>query len=315
MLKTLIIPSYDCDGSVHYLNDKKSGGRRLKIVSRSAFSPTDLSELNALESACRKKDGAVRLEKETSLNAYGDMRPFYLAYEEDRLVGVLSVFAPLKKQAEIGAVVSPEFRRTGVFYSLLSVVELELDRFGYEEELFVLNASSSAGKAVAKRLGAEYAYTEYVMRYAGGCPAVPIRGLEISRIGEECIEELVGLRAGEFGDSREEAEAFERTTFASSDRQVYAAFLDSRMAAACSLGFQDREVSINGLVTKKSLRGHGYGQAFFSWIVRMLENQGLGMTLDVNSRNPNAYHIYKKFGFVEESAVEYHRRDRGVGTR
>ncbi|MCK7481053.1 MAG: hypothetical protein M0C28_30515 [Candidatus Moduliflexus flocculans] len=89
-------------------------------------------------------------------------------------------------------------------------------------------------------LGGKYEYTEYALRYAGPCPTVPGRGLEIRRVGIESLEELVDLRSGAFGDSREEAEAFERATFASPDRQVYAAFLGGRMAGACSLGFQGR---------------------------------------------------------------------------
>ncbi len=265
-------------------------------------------ELRGLEQACGSRDGPVRLELESALNAYKDMRSLFLARVSGRLVGALSVFAPMSREAEINAAVLPDFRRKGVFRELLAEAEREISRFGYSEELFVLDSRSGSGKAVAAKLGGKHEYTEYALRYEGPCPAVPGRGLEIRRVGIESLEELVDLRSGEFGDSREEAEAFERATFASPDRQVYAAFLDGRMAGACSLGFQGKEVSINGLVVDRSLRGRGFGQSLLAWIVLNLEKKGFGMILDVESRNADALHVYKKMGFAQDTAVEYWRR-------
>ena len=265
-------------------------------------------DIEAPRIACAARDGAVCLETEFALNAFRDMRSLFLARDAGVLVGVLSVFAPSRKEAEIGAAVLPEARRKGVFRALFTAVELELSRYGYSDELFVVDSRSAAGKATAARLGAGYEYTEYALRYAGPCPTVPDRGLEIRRVGLDSLDELVNLRAGEFEDSRAAVEAFERATFASPDRQIFAAFRKSLMVGACSLGFQGRSVSINGLVVDKATRGKGYGQSLMAWIIRKLENEGLEMILDVESRNDNAQHIYRKLGFVQEKAVEYWRR-------
>lgn len=266
------------------------------------------NELLSFQESCGSRDGMIRLETEFSLNAFPDMRALFLARESGRLVGVLSVFAPTRHEAEINAAVLPERRRGGIFRSLLSEAERELARFGYAEELFVVDSESGPGKRAAARLGGTYEYTEYTLRYAGPCPEVPDRDLEIRRVGSESLEDLVDLRSGAFGDSREEVEAFERATFASPERQVYAAFLGDRMAGACSLGFQGREVSINGLVTAADLRGRGYAQGLLARIIRTLESEGYGMTLDVESRNADALHVYTKLGFLPERAVEYWRR-------
>ena len=266
------------------------------------------NELPSFQESCGSRDGIIRLETEFSLNAFPDMRALFLARESGRLVGVLSVFAPTRHEGEINAAVLPECRRRGIFRSLLSEAERELARFGYAEELFVVDSRSGSGKEAAAGLGGTCEYTEYSLRYSGPCPKVPARDLEIRRVGLESLEDLVDLRSGAFGDSREETEAFERATFASPERQVYAAFLGDRMAAACSLGFQGREVSINGLVTAKDLRGRGYAQSLLAHIVRTLESEGYGMVLDVESRNADALHIYTKLGFTQDRAVEYWRR-------
>ncbi len=267
-----------------------------------------MTSLLSFQESCGTRDGPVRLETEFTLNAFRDMKPLFLARDSGRLVGVLSVFAPTRREGEINAAVLPDYRRRGIFRSLLEEAERELAPFGYAEELFVVDSKSGPGKEAVARLGGSYEYSEYELRYAGPCPTIPARDLEIRRVGLESLEELVDLRTGEFGDSREETEAFERATFASPERQVYAAFLGDRMAGACSLGFQGREVSINGLVTAEDLRGRGYAQSLLAHIIRTLESEGYGMVLDVESRNADALHVYKKLGFMPERAVEYWRR-------
>jgi predicted GNAT family acetyltransferase len=271
-------------------------------------------DLSALVAACAAHDGGAFLEMEKKLNAHQAMRNLFLAYEGARLAGALSVFAPKSDEAELGALVLPEQRRRGIFGRLLAEAEGELIGFGYRDELFVVDGRSEAGKAAAARLGARYEYTEYAMRYAGAMPMAEPRvgaaepGIELRRVGIEMLGELVSLRAGAFGDSLEDAESFERATFASSARQSYAAFLDGRMVGACSLGFEGGSVSINGLVVEEASRGKGYGQAILASVLGILWGRGLEIVLDVDSFNANARHIYEKAGFESDRAVEYYRR-------
>jgi len=275
-------------------------------------------DLSALVAACAARDGTAFLEMERKLNAHQAMRSLFLAYEGTRLVGALSVFAPKSDEAELSVLVQPEQRMRGIFSLLLAEAEGELFGFGYRDELFVVEGRSEAGKAAAARLGARYEYTEYAMRYAGAKPAGPSAGaasarLELRRVGIEMLGDLVSLRAGAFGDSPEEAESFERATFASSDRQSYAAFLGGRMVGACSLGFEGRSVSINGLVVEEASRGKGYGQAILASALGMLWTKGLEILLDVDSLNANAHHIYAKAGFVPTMSKEYYRRGLPAG--
>jgi ribosomal protein S18 acetylase RimI-like enzyme len=266
--------------------------------------------LEGLLSACRAHDGYAFLELASSLNAHKDMGSLFLAGEGDRLLGALYVFAPRKDEAEIGGLVLPESRRQGVFAAMLRAAEEELCRYGYRDELLVVDSRSAGGKSLASRLGAGHEYTEYAMRYAGLAPVRAPGGPELAleRLGIDRLEALVELRSCEFGDSREETEDFERATFASCDRRSYGAFLGGRLVGACSLGYDGRKVSINGLVVDKASRGRGIGQALLGMVLAMLHAEGLEIELDVNSLNANAYHIYRKAGFETISAREYYRR-------
>jgi ribosomal protein S18 acetylase RimI-like enzyme len=274
----------------------------------------ELSALGALRSECSSFDGVSSLELEKSLNAHRDMASFFLAFDGKDLVGALSIFAPMSDEAEIGALVLPRSRRRGAFSALLAEADAELCRFDYASELFVVDGRSESGKAAAASFGARYEYTEYAMRYGGGPtgpsgPKVPrAEGLSVARLGEESLGALVELRAEAFGGSREDAESFERATFADSARQVYGAFAGGILVGACSLGFEGGRVSINGLAIAEARRGRGLGQAFLAAIVSMLACGGYEVALDVNSENAKALHVYRKLGFEVQRSVEYHRR-------
>ena len=77
----------------------------------SAVKLTDemLGRVKSLESACRsfdKTSSSISLAQE--LNFHKDMKSFFLASDGEKLAGIVSVFAPVKGQAELSALVLPE---------------------------------------------------------------------------------------------------------------------------------------------------------------------------------------------------------------
>lgn len=90
-----------------------------------------LAEVNELVGLCEKEDHAPgRIQFETSLNFNSQMNCWFLYYVGERLVGVISIFAPENDQAEISGCVLPEIRRQGIFSSMLNEVYNELHKFG-----------------------------------------------------------------------------------------------------------------------------------------------------------------------------------------
>jgi ribosomal protein S18 acetylase RimI-like enzyme len=268
----------------------------------------DRAALGILMSGCSDFDGISELELEKSLNAHKDMASIFLSYEKGSLLGALSVFAPRTDEAEIGAIVLPSARRKGIFSHLFAESDAELRRFDYASELFVVDGRSKAGKEAALSFGACHEYTEYAMRHSGAVLLPLYEGLSIVRMGEDSIEALVDLRYEAFDGSREDTEKFEHATFAAANRQIYGAFFRGILVGVCSLGFEGREVSLNGLVIAREHRGKGLGQAFLGALVTMLSDKGHSISLEVNSQNESAFHLYKKLGFSVTRSVEYYRR-------
>ena len=280
----------------------------IEIIGTTRLDARGAAGLDRIVGACGSFDGVSALEVEKSLNAHPDMPSFFLAYEGESLLGLLSIFAPRSDEAELGALILPAKRRQGLFSALLAASEPVLKGLGYAEELFVVDGRSAPGKAVAAALGARHEFTEYAMLYKGGAPRPEAKNLEVARLGMESLEALVELRTEAFEGSRADAESFERATFASPGREQYGAFVAGKLIAACSLGFEGSRVSVNGLVVAQAQRGRGYGQAFLGLILDGLSGRSAEIVLDVNSRNGNAFHVYEKSGFRVSRSVEYYRR-------
>jgi Predicted acetyltransferase len=291
----------------------------MTLIPKIRLDEADLRALDSLRAACEAQDCVSSLELEKSLNAHKDMPSFFLAYADDalpdeapRLAGILSIFAPMSQEAELGALVMPSERRRGVFASLLAEAERVLAAYEYSSELFVVDARSAAGREAALRLGASLEHSELAMRYERGLVASAIatanHGLEIKRLGLDSLGELVRLRAEAFGGSESDAESFERSTLAAPDREQLGAYRGGSLVAALSIGYSGDAASINAFVVAEPERGRGIGQAFLGVVAESLVLRGLRPVLDVDSRNEAALHVYRKLGFAVESRVDYYGR-------
>jgi GNAT superfamily N-acetyltransferase len=283
----------------------------MRIEETARPDPGMLAGVEQLVNVCRAADGAAILPADKSLHFDPEMPSWFLAREGAELVGALSVFAPRREEAEVSALVRPDRRRRGVFTALLAATEQRLGPYGFHDELLLCDRSSAAGVAVARRLGAALAFTEYSMRQGWAsppsAPAAPA-GFAVAEVGLERLAELVALRAEAFGDTPENGESMTRTALDSPDRKELCAFLDGHLVGACSLAFEGRSVSINGLAVASAHRGRGLGKAFLAAIVQRFRGAGLDLVIDVESTNQAALRAYLASGFEVVSAVDYHRR-------
>lgn len=249
---------------------------------------------------------------ETELNFNQEMNSLFLLYDENKLVSFISMFMPRSYEAEITAYTLPQYRRRGYFKRLLSEATGELKKYNVKDILFVCEDQSQSGKEAIKRLGADYDFTEYFMRYDtsetsfdSGCEyKTHIYNPDISDLESLCqISMLV------YDESYEEAESMIKSSLTSSNRKAYAAVLGDRLIGKGFAGFENGEVSINGLGILPEFQGKGYGKELLHMIMRdLLDNGHENITLEVDSKNNRAFELYKKSGFRVEIAIDYYRK-------
>ena len=234
---------------------------------------------------------------EIELDFNQEMNSLFLLYDKNRLVSFIFMFMPRSYEAEITAYTLPQHRRRGYFKRLLSEATEELKKYNVEDILFVCESQSLSGKETIKRLGADYDFTEYFMRYDKSIIAFDscceyrthLYNPDISDLETLCqISMLV------YDESYEDAESMIKSSLTSSNRKAYA---------------EDGEVSINGLGILPEFQGKGYGKELLLMIMRdLLENGHENITLEVNSKNNRAFELYRKSGFKVEIAIDYYRK-------
>ena len=61
------------------------------------------------------------------------------------------------------------------------------------------------------------------------------------------------------------------------------------------------EGNVNNLAVKQDYRGKGIGKSLIKDMIKVAKDRGIcALTLEVNEKNNNAIHLYRKFGFILE---------------
>ena len=267
------------------------------------------AQIRELEAACAGKDGAdSRISLDNGINAEPDMDCFFLLTEGDVLIGVISVFAPTKDVAELSGCVHPDFRRQGHFKQLLASASAAVCQYGYETLLLVHEASMPDGEAIARKWGLTIEHSEYRLRYTGGAKA-PESSVEVRRVQEEDIPEMIVLSAEAFDESPDTARRHVESGFGDAQRHNYVAVAEGEIVGICGVSTGDPALYLFGLGVSPRHQGKGYGRSIIGQIVHALQPEGRDIEIEVDSENERAFHLYKTSGFTVISQYDYYYGD------
>jgi ribosomal protein S18 acetylase RimI-like enzyme len=283
----------------------------VEILSYRSLSPQTVAEIRALERLCKEADGLKgKVSLDSSLNITG-LKGYFLAFEAARLTGLLSAFVPSTEEAEISAFTDPAFRRQGLFYKLLAEAAGELERHAVKDIIFVCESGSKSGRAVIKKLKADYSFTECSMNYSGrehACAGADGCRADLIISGSDQLDILVDLRRKIFGDSLEDSLAMMKKILGSDKRQQYLLFYQDQAIGLCSASFEETGVSIHGLGVLPDFQGKGFGRELLQLMVKDLLDTGHHcLNIDVDSNNSRALALYQAVGFSITVAYDYYR--------
>ena len=272
-----------------------------------------IKEIRQIETICKKHDkltGDIFLD--SSLNFNSNIKSLFLLYEDNKLLSLLIMFIPTQDEAEISGFTLPECRQKGYFKALLAKASNELKKYEVSDILFVCEPQSLDGKAVIKKLEANYEFTEYSLKYnqlneAG--PKQHLNKIELYKPDLQDSKILIDISQQIFNDSYENAETMVNKTFQSQSREQYLAVLDKEFIGMGGVSFEQEGAYIFGFGITPKYQGKGFGKDMLKLMLKDLIKQNVEkIMIDVNSENEKAFNLYKKYGFEVQTAFEYFRK-------
>jgi ribosomal protein S18 acetylase RimI-like enzyme len=292
------------------------------------------ADVKALIGACAAFDGySPCVQVDHRLNFRKDMGSWFLLYEEGRLLGLASIFAPRPEEGEIAICVRPDARRKGHAGRLLAAARKALAggatiggatiggatiggatigcatiggaTIGGARQILVCNNRSASGKAFASRFGAVPEREEHALRLTRHILWQHPDRLTLREGKLTDVPVMTRILSAAFNDPGAETEAFVRSSFASGARRACLGSLKGKIVATCFVTDEEGVLSVNTLAVSPDEQGKGYGMEFLCAVLDLI-GRDHEILIDVDSTNVNAMKLYKNAGFDDIDVVAYY---------
>lgn len=280
----------------------------MKIKKCSVLTDSEKNEILELENMAFKDE---HLENHAFLsneiNFDKNLECFYMAYDNNKLIGFLTTFIPTSNEAEVLAVVHPEYRQKGCFNMLFQAAKEILLCAGIKNILLVMEAKSKSGlKALKKFQGCRLEHSEYRMSYEKFDNIQKYNDLAFSEVNVENKKIFSDITLDAFNDI-DENDNFIDTVIESEDREGYIAYNNNIPIGVFDYNYEDNDAFLYGVAIKSDYRGKGFGKQLISFALEEGLKKRNKVVLDVDSNNPIAFNLYKKCGFKVDFQVDYYR--------
>lgn len=267
-----------------------------------------LLAVEVLSQICTQADGvAPPLQTVHNLNCHREMISWFLAYDESKLVGVLSVFQPMAKEAELSGFVHPQYRRQGIFSDLIALAKNEISCYGDTQILWMVNGGSEQGLHYVQNRGYHLKQIEYTLGYAEALiqPSSNIV-INLRRAQIEDLETVAIIQSSAFSEKQEDAIGIVTRILNDASRENFLGYYQDQPVASVSVFVEGQKANFNAVAVDSAFQGKGYGEAFMIQLMNHYLDRGYTLTLEVNSENNRAYNLYKKLGFITLEAIHYY---------
>ncbi|RCX23422.1 acetyltransferase (GNAT) family protein [Fontibacillus phaseoli] len=268
----------------------------------------NLDEVMLLQKECEAhEDIVLKLNWDTLNSRKEDERMDLAEYRDGKLVAFLGKY-DFGSSIEICGMVHPDYRKQGIFTSLLKK-GLDAETVSkYSRILLNAPASSPSAKLFLKSAPFVYDFSEYQMKYdKNGDSMKPVRAdIRFRGAGPDDVQFLAGMDTDGFGIDAEEAEEYYQTTDPGQIPESEILLLNGTPAGKVRVSTLHGEAWIYGFVVSSGYRGQGIGAAALRQIVERETAAGHEVWLEVALDNPNAMKLYESTGFQVIRAQDYY---------
>lgn len=289
-------------------------GGNVKIQQLHKLNAKQIMDIEELVQECLLTDGLERaLYLNNDLNFYENLDSFYLLYDNNKLVSVLTIVQPLEDEAEISAYTLPVERNKGYFTALLDYAEEELVGYDIIRILFVVEPGSKDGDYALKACQAKFVSSEYLLildMIEGklcGKVSKKIPLIELVELQPPILKEVAILNAVIFDTEIESSLSLLNIALESEQIVSYCANLSGDMIGICNVNYGANHASLFGLGIAPQYQGKGYGRILLNLLLtKIVDHKASYLTLQVGSENKKAFSLYRSSGFQIKTQYDYY---------
>lgn len=234
----------------------------------------------------------------------------FLWYEDGKLVGFLALYHFIPKEAEVGGMVHPDYRRRGIFQALVQEAVRSAQRQNVPALLFVCPQQSIGAQQFLKGMNAEYSYSEFGMKLAKPVPPGGDSGtVRLREAGAGDRELMILLDSLGFESPEEDSVPIvDMIILNTNEDWPYIACKGEEPVGRINIHIRDGNAHFFGFSVLPAHRRQGYGQQILQGAIRIAADKGLrSMTLEVACDNRKALELYHRCGFREVYVNDYSR--------
>ena len=266
----------------------------------------ELADIKALQQVC-EQDGGFQLKLNFDMleNRTGNRQEDFFHFEDGQLVGFLGSYG-FGKKIELCGMVHPNYRRRGIFSRLLKMGIDEAKK--HQAETILLNApkSSSSAQEFLKTIPCSFSFAEYQMKWHP-TQLVEDEGITVRpAVTKEDEEAEIQLDIHSFGFSEQQARDFADMIREYSSDQRLIIEANGKTAGKMRVSELNGEAWIYGFAVYPELQGKGIGRKALSKVVKMEQQKGLSIFLEVEAKNAHALRLYESCGFKSYQAQDYY---------
>lgn len=296
--------------------------KRNGIKPCSRLQQRELEEIKRLALSCNQADGIrLKLNWDMLEERSSEVTNDFLYYHDGILVGFLGIYMFKSSEAEINGMVHPEYRRQGIFSTLVEGAKRVCEERKIPELLFICQSGCVSGSSFVEAAGAKYSFSEYRMELdphlyqqhrQKACPFERTQTLQarvkLRQATRQDVELLVELNREGFSMTERDTRDYVDQTIGAETDKTYIAELDRLPIGKLGIQIEGNSAYMYGFCVKTAFRGQGYGRTILTrTITKLLEQQHVThIVLEVAVKNEGALRLYESCGFIRRYVYDYY---------
>lgn len=268
----------------------------------------EINDIKGLQEICENAGGfQLKLNFDMLENRVGDRKEDFFHYDPDsgKLVGFLGSYG-FGSKIELCGMVHPEFRRQGIFTYLLNSAINEVKKHHVSTILLNAPTDSQTAKAFLHSIPCTFSVAEYQMKWQPTELTHDDSVLIRPSVSEDDWEAEIQLGITAFGESEEDARAFQQMISKESSDQRFIIEVDGKIVGKMRVSKMNGEAWIFGFAVFPELQGKGIGRKALTNVVIKQSQKGLPIFLEVEAENIHALKLYESCGFKSYHSQDYY---------